>query len=144
MNHNQDWRELAIKDLTDTDLSYDEIGQKYGRDRDTIIKLKRLHNLTRKLPPRKGPRKITDRKEISSAHRAVGIRLSLFRGERSYAEVAERIGVSALALRYMELGIHDLTLAQLLKISELLGQSISELTSPFTVGSAPKPTRKIA
>lgn len=142
MNHNQDWQALAVKDLTETDLSYEEIGKKYGRDRDTIIKLKRLHKLTRKLPSRKGPRKITERRELSAAHRAVGIRLGLYRADSSYAEVAERIGVSAIALRYMELGIHDLTLAQLLKISELLGQSISELTSPFTVGSAPKATRK--
>lgn len=142
MADNHSWHADAIKDLEETNLSYQEIADKYGRDRDTIIKLKNRYKLTRKLPPRKGPRRVIDRKELSPLHRAVGIRLSLYRGDRSYAEVAQSIGVSALALRYMELGIHDITLAQLQRISELLGQSISELITPFTVGAHPKPARK--
>lgn len=47
-----DWQILALHDLEHTDLSYQETGDKYGRSRDTIIKLKERHQVVRRLAKR--------------------------------------------------------------------------------------------
>lgn len=142
MTDNHSWHAAAIKDLTETDMSYQEIGDKYGRSRDTIIKLKNRYRLTRKHPPRRGIAKLTERSELSSTHRAVGIHLTLYRDGRNFSEVAPDFGVSAVVLRYMELGIHEFTLSQLQKISDVLGRSIPELITPFHARVSDPTTKK--
>lgn len=142
MADNQNWQELAIRDLEETDLSYKEIGELYGRDRDTIIKLKKRFNLTRKLPPRKGPKKMIDRRVISPSHRALGIRITIFRADRSYTEMAAEFGISPSALRNMELGLQEVPLSTLLRMSEVMGRNIHELIQPYTVAGSPESVRK--
>ncbi len=129
----QDWQTLALKDLAETDLSYKEIGEKYGRDRDTVLNLRRKHNVVRKLPPRKGLRPAVEIKQLSPEHRALGVRLSIYRGVRNYSELAQELNVSRHVVKMMEIGAHDFTLRQLLKLSQLMGRSINELIAPNRV-----------
>lgn len=131
MADNLEWHAQVINDLENTDLSYAELASKYGRSRDTIIKLARLHNVLRKVPVKKGARRAIDMKPLSAAHRALGTRLTIFRENRNYTEAAAQIGVSRHVLKYMELGCYDFTLTQLNRISELLGANFVELTTPF-------------
>jgi len=133
MADNSGWHSAAVYDLTNTDLSYDEIARKYGRHRDTIIRLKNQYNVTRKLPARKGHLRTIDREAIDPQHRTVGIKLTMHRGSRSHSEMAELVGVSIPVLRNMELGLHAFTLAQLTRISKVTGLSLNELITPVSV-----------
>ncbi|CCV12880.1 helix-turn-helix transcriptional regulator [Mesorhizobium sp. STM 4661] len=135
MADNLEWHGKAIQDLETTDLSYAQLAKKYGRSRDTIIKLARLHNVLRRIPVTKGARRAIDMKELSPQHRALGTRLTIFRENRNYTEAAAIIGVSRHVLKYMELGCYDFTLTQLNRISELLGATFVELTTPFRMST---------
>lgn len=140
----ENWHTAAIYDLEHTSLSYAEIGVKYGRSRDTIIKLKRLHKVLRRVPvSRNGQLKTTSMKSLSSYHRALGSRLTMFRGNRNYTALAHEFGVSRHILKLMEIGAHDFTLTQLSRISEILGHSIPDIIAPIA-GVAPikRPERK--
>lgn len=129
-----DWKQSAIRDLEETDLSYQEIGAKYGRHRDTIIKLKRSEGIVRKKAVRKtGPNKAADMKQISLAHRALGVRLTLYRGIRNRSDLAKELNVSRYVVSMMEIGTHDFKLSELLKISSVLGLSITEMIEPHRV-----------
>jgi len=132
------WQSLAVTDLETTDLSYDEIGKKYGRSRDTIIKLKNLHQVVRRLPvSRMGPKKTVDMKPLTLQHRTLGIRLTLHRGDRSYTEIAQQLNVSRHVVKMMEIGAHDFTLTQMITISDALGLSINDLVTSVKVSSVP-------
>ncbi|TIS85672.1 MAG: hypothetical protein E5W26_10935 [Mesorhizobium sp.] len=135
MADNLEWHTQLIYDLENTDLSHGELAKKYGRSRDTVIKLARLHNVLRKIPVKKGARRAADMKALSPQHRALGTRLTIFRENRNYSEAAAFIGVSRHVLKYMELGCHDFTLTQLNRISELLGANFVELTTPFRMNT---------
>lgn len=130
-----EWQASAILDLRETDLSYQEIANKYGRDRDTIIKLKKASGVVRKMGPRKGSRPATAAKQLSPAHRSLGVRLSLYRGMRTYNEIAQELNVSGYVVRRMEYGLHDFTLTQLQRLSTVMGQSIETLLAPYRVKS---------
>jgi DNA-binding XRE family transcriptional regulator len=133
------WQDLAVHDLKTTDLSYEEIAKKYGRARDTVIKLARLHNLIgNRAVSRNGPRKMADLKPLSREHRTVGVRLTLYRGTRSYTEVAQELNVSRHCLKAMEIGAHDFTLSQMIKISELIGMSINDVVKSVQVMGSPQ------
>lgn len=132
------WQALAVHDLETTDLSYEEIGTKYGRSRDTIIKLKNRHKVVRRVPQsRMGPKKTVDMKPLTHQHRTLGIRLTLHRGERSYTDIAHELNVSRHVIKMMEIGAHDFTLTQLITISEIMGQSINDLVTSVKVSSVP-------
>lgn len=142
-NKRASWHDAAIEDLENSSLSYEEIGRKYGRSRQTIIKLKHRYNLTRKVPTRiKGLVKAEEKRSLSSAHRSLGSRLTLYRANRTYSEVAAELNVSPYALRRMELGVYDVTLSHLLRISEVLGIDVPTLISPFTGVFRPVEVRK--
>lgn len=132
------WQALALHDLEHSDLSYEEIGAKYGRSRDTVIKLKNRFDVVRRVPQsRMGPKKTVDMKPLSPQHRTLGIRLTLHRGDRSYTDVARELNVSRHVVKMMEIGAHDFTLTQLLKLSEQLGRTINELITSMQVTSVP-------
>ncbi|RWB08731.1 MAG: XRE family transcriptional regulator [Mesorhizobium sp.] len=135
MADNLEWHDKVIFDLENSDLSYAELARKYGRSRDTIIKLARLHNVLRRVPIAKGARRAVDMKELSPQHKALGTRLTIFRENRNYSEAAAIIGVSRHVLKYMELGCYDFTLTQLNRISELLGASFVEMTTGFRMST---------
>ncbi|MES0134560.1 hypothetical protein NKJ88_06290 [Mesorhizobium sp. M0016] len=135
MADNLEWHTQVIGDLENSDLSYAELAKKYGRSRDTIIKLARLHKVLRRIPIAKGARKAVDMTAISPQHKALGTRLSIFRGTRNYSDAAAIIGVSRHVLKYMELGCYDFTLSQLNRISELLGSTLVEMTTSFRMST---------
>lgn len=135
------WQKAAIDDLENTGLSYGEIGKKYGRSRDTIIKLKRLYNVLRRVPvARRGGRKAELERSISAHHRALGSRLTVFRANKTYTQVAEELGVSRHILKMMELGAHDFTLSQLLRIEAAIGHPVQDLITPISMVTAVKRT----
>lgn len=127
------WQLEAIEDLKNTDLSYQEIGIKYGRHRDTIIKLKGATNTVRSQRPMNGPRKVALADAISPEHRTLGIRLTLFRANRPMAELSKELNVSRIILHQLELGTHDPSLSRLQRISEVMGVPIATLLSPYRV-----------
>lgn len=131
---NQQWQKSAIEDLENTDLSIAEIATKYGRSPHTIKKLRRLYNVTRKLPARRmGPRKAVEMVSLSPEHRALGSRLTAFRGSRTYTDLAAEIGISRHALKLMEMGAFDFTLSHLIRISNLMGRPIQEIVTPIVL-----------
>ena len=125
-----DWQIRALSDLRTTTLSYQELADKYGRDRNTLIKLKREHQITRPSGHRNGPKPAVELKQLSPAHRALGLRITAYRGVRSYTELGEELNVTRHVVRMMEIGAHDFTLRQLQKLSEVMGRSITELITP--------------
>ena len=142
----ENWQTAAIYDLQNSNLSYRQIGDKYGRSRDTVIKLKRLHKVLRRVPvSRMGQQKTSTMKSLTSFHRALGSRLTMFRGNRNYTAVAHELGVSRHVLKMMEIGAYDFTLTQLHRISEILGQTIPEIIAPIA-GVAPitRPERNVS
>jgi hypothetical protein len=130
----KDWHKACLEDLENTSLSYAEIGRKYGRARDTIIKLKNHYNVTRKNPPENyGQRKPDTLSSLSDQHRALGSRLTVFRANKTYSQVGDLLGVSRHIVKLMELGAHDFTLNQLMRISDVLGMEISQMIAPIAL-----------
>ena len=128
------WERAALDDLENTDLSMKEIGVKYGRSPDTIRKLKKFYNLTRKLPPRKrGQSKASEAISMSPYHRALGSRLTVYRGNKTLTDVSTKLGTSRYVTKMMELGAHDFTLRELIRISEIMGQPIQDLITPVSL-----------
>ena len=116
------WQVNALKDLWTTRLSYQEIADRYGRSRSTVIALAREHNVAR-LNGKKGSAKTA----LSKEHVALGLKISLHRDTQSYSEMGEELGVSRHVVRMMELGYHDFTLTQLIKLSNIMGQNLDQL-----------------
>lgn len=132
---NQNWRDAAIDDLENTSMSYDEIARKYGRSTMAVMKLRERANIIRAKPNmRRGPRKFEEARSLSSHHRAVGSRLTIARANTPVRDFADRLGVSVYVLRAMELGIHDYTLSELLRISDLVGRTMEDLINPISIG----------
>lgn len=125
-----DWQASAIEDLINSDLSMQEIATKYGRDRDTIFKLRREHAIVRKKTSRKGSRPASEMKQISPAHGSLGLRITAYRGVRNYTDLAQELNVSRYVVQRMEIGAHDFTLTQLQKLSTIMGRNIEELIAP--------------
>lgn len=145
MEINQKWQQSALHDLEFTGLSYEEIGQKYGRSRATIIKLFRLFNVKRKVPvARLGPQKTADMKSLSPEHRALGSRLTVYRSNKLLTQVAEELGVSRHILKLMEQGSHDFTLTQLSRIANMLDAPIQDLVMPISTMNPLRLPRKDA
>jgi DNA-binding XRE family transcriptional regulator len=122
-----DWENQAIDLLKTTTLSYNQIATRVGRGRDAVVRLCRIHAIERPNKP-VGPVKMTEMNKLSPQHIALGLKLSRYRNDISASEMAKRLGVSRYVLRTMEFGLHDFTLTQLLRISELLGLTLDQLT----------------
>lgn len=131
---NQQWQKSAIEDLENTNLSMAEIAAKYGRSVHTVRKLRRLYNVTRKIPQkRRGPHKVADMVSLSPEHRALGSRLTTYRGSRTYSDVAAELGVSRSVLKLMEIGAYDFTLTHLMRIANLLGRPVQDIITPIVL-----------
>lgn len=128
---NSGWKLAAIHDLENTNLSYNEIARKYGRHKDTIIKLIPRHNIRRPDHLQKSGKAVRDMEPIDDEHRCIGMHLTIFRGNSSPSDMAESIGVSPHRLRKMELGVCELTLVELKRISKVLNKSLGQLMTPF-------------
>lgn len=124
------WQASALHDLEHGDLSYQEIADKYGRDRDTIIKLKKQYGVVRQKPTRKGPRPVVEMQQISPAHGSLGLRITAYRGIRSYTDLAQELNVSRYVVRMMEIGAHDFKLSELQRLSIIMGRKLHELLAP--------------
>lgn len=134
------WQENAIRDLQETTLSLSAIGLKYGRHKETIYKLARQSKITRPdLKAKSGPVPVSEVKPFSPQHRALGIRLTIFRGGLNFTQMGEKLNLSRHAIKRMELGIWDFTLLQLLEISELLETPISKMLETYKIPVAPIP-----
>lgn len=131
-----DWHAHAIKDLSETSLSYNEIAKRVGRSRDTIIKVRRKYRIERPVQPKSGPRSNSDAKGQSIMHRAIGVRLTLYRDGKAFSEIADLLMISRATLKKMEMGAHDFTLNQLQAIADLLGADLASLLTPFKMKAA--------
>lgn len=127
------WQRDCLHDLEHSDLSYAELAVKYDRARDTITKLKERYSITRPTTVRKGSIPLSQRQSISTNHRAIGVRLTLFRDDRLITDLADQMNVSRTVYKAMEVGAHDFTLTQILRISEVLGVPAEDLWVPMTL-----------
>jgi len=75
-------------------------------------------------------------KAVSQLHQAVGVRLNNFRtikSDLSVYEFCQRYEFSNhIRIRQMEMGQHDFSLSELMRISEITGHELEELVKPFT------------
>ena len=125
------WHPGAIYDLTNTTMSYDQIARKYGRTKDTIVKLKKKMNITRPAGLLKGAQAARFLEPIDQMHRNVGIHVTIFRGNMQPAQMAELLGVSTRVLRKIEIGSQEITLLQLSRIAKILNKSLAQLITPY-------------
>lgn len=125
------WYSGAKYDLEHTNLTIEEIARKYNRSPYTVQKLQKMHKIKRLLPPNPtGPQPLSEEKPISDAHRRIGIKLSLYRGQRTQMALAEELGLSYYRLARMELGAHDFTLSEIQKLKTALQLNYDELVAP--------------
>ena len=124
------WQIECLKDLQDTSLSYRELAAKYKRSIDTVTKLKRRFDVERPARAKSGPPSLNSIAPLSPGHLALGIRLNVYRGSKSYTEIGDMIGASRAAVRHMERGIYEVTLTHLMAISKMLGVEIPDLLVP--------------
>lgn len=114
--------------LQTTTLSYKQVGERVGRSRDSVVKFCRENKIKRPSNKLKGHPKWADVPKLSPQHVALGLRVTLFRNTVSVSELANRLGISSYVLRMIEYGLHDVTLSQLIKLSNIMGQNINQLT----------------
>ena len=128
------WQENAISDLENTTLSLSAIGAKYGRNKATIYKMMKNSGIVRpEEKARSGPTPVAGIKPISPQHRAVGIRLTIHRGGRTFTEVGDELNLSRHMVKRMELGIWDFSLSQLIDVSGLLQMPIEKMLEPHKI-----------
>lgn len=117
-------REAINADILEGALTNREIATKYGRSEGTISVLRSRLKAPRR---RSGPQPLLEGSCLSSAHRAVGVRITLLKASRPVKELAEELGVSPLRVRQMELGQHDFRLSELIKLRDLFGIAIDTM-----------------
>lgn len=125
----QHWQVEALKDLTETELSYQEIADKHRRSRSTILKLAKVAKVKRPEGVSNSRRrgKAIERDPLTAIHRMIGIRISLYPDRE---ELKNILRISWERLRLMELGIHDYTLQELMQLQEVLDMSLAEILTP--------------
>lgn len=124
------WHRDAAWDLANTSLSYAEIGHKYGRARDTIVKLKNRLEVVRPARAKSGPRPASTKNHLSSAHRAFGVRITVLAGDIGYTAVQELLGVGPYVLSRIKLGNYELSLNVLLRAANVLNIGVGEVVTP--------------
>ena len=129
------WHDAAIYDLENTTMSYSEIARKYGRSRDTITKLKKERHIVRPSKLKRGNESPLFQDPIDQFHRNIGVHVTIMRRNSSPKLISELIGVSTHVLRKIELGLHEITLLELIRISRATNKSIPELMSPYVAES---------
>lgn len=137
-----DWEKKLVDLIENSDLSWTEIAAQTQRDRGTILKFARFHNLRKQKSARIGPIRKEDLRPLSAHHKAVGLRLSNARGLDRYSDSADRIGTNRHIARIMETGAHDFTLSELIRIAEALDMNLARLIEPFTLETAVNTRRK--
>jgi len=130
-----DWKAACIHDFIHSGLSYGELGKKYNRSRDTIIKMTQQAGVERQVPvnSRGGRLRFDQEKALSPIHKSIGVRMNLYRTlakEWTTDEAAKILEANRYILRRMELGLHDFSLSQLEKVTEYLGTTMGDLLSP--------------
>ena len=127
------WKASAIRDYVLTGMSHAEVGAKYGRSAITILKTMQGRGLKKMVPrSRHSIYRTMTNGPLSPAHRALGVRLSIYRGIRKYTDVAEDFKISRHVLKSMEIGAHDYKLTELQRIAEVLGEPIATIITPIT------------
>ncbi len=126
------WKDEAIEDFRVRGKSYQEIADKYGRSRHSIIRLMKINNVQRTTPvARKGGRpKSEDIPPLSDIHKQIGLQMNVHRTVTlglNLTDFGAQLGKSCVVTKAMELGQYDFTLMDLWKIGEMLGQDLTEL-----------------
>jgi len=134
------WHAAALEDYQHSGMSFDALAKKYGRSRDTLIKLVKTHDVQRCTPlARPGRGKMLDLEPLSEVHKYIGVRINYYRTVQNnwqYKELGQLIHASWWLLRKMEQGSHDFTLTEIKQISDLLGVPVDELLSPPQIVSS--------
>jgi hypothetical protein len=133
-------RQQALKiDLQTTDDSLAKLSKKHGWHPSTISKFQAQQNIVRPEGGGKsGPQRDEGRLPISPSHKALGIRIGLYRASRNYTEFGEILGVSRVIVKNMEHGFHDFTLSEMTRIVNILGITLTEALEPYRI---PKHTK---
>lgn len=131
------WQEQALWDLQNTAMSYQDIATKYGRDPDTIRKLKERHHII-KMRKKPGPKSIANSAPLSAFHKALGINVGLYRAQKNLTiqEVAHLLNVSSQLVRYIEAGIEDPSLSLILRVCSLIELDLEAVLRPHRVPRA--------
>lgn len=112
------------------------LAHRSGRSKSTIdklIKADRVANGHRERKPcRADPRILADKKSLSPHHGWVGITISRYRAEHDLTPTSFGMLISAsrVVVRNMEVGSHDFTLCQLMRLSSVLGVPFEQLVIP--------------
>lgn len=124
------------------------IAARIGKDPSTInkaIKRDREANGPReRLSKPHDPRLLANKKALSSRHAAIGLKISRYMATNDLKPTAfgMLVSASAIVVRNMELGAHDFTLSQLLRLAVVLDMSFEQLTvegaSVFQQSNKPK------
>lgn len=127
-----DWKVGAIHDFKYAGMSYQELATKYGRAKITIQKMLKRMGVERVTPSTNigGRIKYSDLPVVSHTHKAIGVRLNLYRTlnlKENLTEFSGRIMVNRDTLRRMELGVHDFTLTELGRVAQMLSTLVPDL-----------------
>lgn len=121
------WEKQAQPLLETTTLSYKQIGERVGRSRDSVVKFCHEQKIKRPTNKLRGHPKWADIPKLSPEHVALGLKVTLYRNNIAVSEMASRIGISSYVLRMIEYGLYDVTLSQLVKLSIIMGQTVTQL-----------------
>lgn len=126
-----EWQSTMVEEFRkNPQIRLSTLAQKFGRHPASVRAVLLREGLT---PPtgQRGFRSLTQCPPLSVEHRRLGIRVTLFRGERAASEVAAELGISHTKLRMLELGVWDVPLSVLQRVAELCETDVHELTQPM-------------
>ncbi len=120
--------------------SVDAIATRSGRSTSTIHKLISADKAANGPRDRKckpvDPRSMIDKRVISPRHGWIGIQMSRYRAELGLTPSAFGMLINATRtrVRYMEIGSHDFTLTEIVKLVEVLNIPFEQLITPKAMG----------
>lgn len=129
------WKDKAIADY-EKGATFEELAERYGRRPNTIYKAVVERGAVRQVPmdAKKRQRKFSEIHPMSQEHKNLGLRMNMYRTVSrrwNLDQMGAAIASNRIEVRKMELGIHDFTLTQMSRISNLLELPIAELTQPI-------------
>ena len=136
----KEWHLWVETYLKAGDKSHDEIARLVGRSTSAVRRVAKNLGFTTPATRKRGPTPLSDVMPLSPVYRAIGINLTLIRGERTQRQMAEILGVSTQRYRAMEVGAYDYHLQEFLRMAETLNETFESLTKLRTIQCQQKST----
>ena len=134
-NPQLDWQAAAVWDMEQTTDSYAVIAQRYGRARDTIIKLGRRRNV-KKAATARSRKPAAECPVLSPLHKTIGLKISQFDGSNPDRDVPAELMVSKSTLFRLKTGTLEMDLTLMIRIAAMLAVSMPDLVTPQRAFSA--------